>query len=376
MCHFYANPLAIFCDHSESLKEIIKLLQPQHYSAIRMLPSFRRKIETLVNNSTPTAARDMLEDNRILQQSVTAAFRTRQSSWTRLFRSIHVLKIAANGLTSTIDLYLRALKGTLNDSDTAKGVLDSTKRMDPDAVLSFIDQLMNAIQTGCPDSDLDGWADLESKFVVEITDVREKVVAVIDESTETGKPIRSSYAVHSKGLRTTVIAQKVQLSYEKSKLSKEDVEFTELVDRLSAALKQYFTFEFPQSWFLNEAWLYDSLSPYKDVFAPRPRFAIERALSTPSDYLLSCDSSIGIPSAKPATAIVYQMYLESGSLVNISDIWEAFLSHVGGEDGEGLDERTALMLLYNGLADLKLLGMVKQSKKKTDHLAKSSWKGL
>lgn len=376
MCHFYANPLAIFCDHSESLKEIIKLLQPQHYSAIRMLPSFRRKIETLVNNSTPTAARDMLEDNRILQQSVTAAFRTRQSSWTRLFRSIHVLKIAANGLTSTIDLYLRALKGTLNDSDTAKGVLDSTKRMDPDAVLSFIDQLMNAIQTGCPDSDLDGWADLESKFVVEITDVREKVVAVIDESTETGKPIRSSYAVHSKGLRTTVIAQKVQLSYEKSKLSKEDIEFTELVDRLSAALKQYFTFEFPQYWFLNEAWLYDSLSPYKDVFAPRPRFAIERALSTPSDYLLSCDSSIGIPSAKPATAIVYQMYLESGSLVNISDIWEAFLSHVGGEDGEGLDERTALMLLYNGLADLKLLGMVKQSKKKTDHLAKSSWKGL
>jgi origin recognition complex subunit 3 len=33
-------------------------------------------------------------------------------------------------------------------------------------------------------------------------------------------------------------------------------------------------------------------------------------------------------------------------------------------------------MFYRGLADLKSLGMVKQSKKKADHLAKVAWKGL
>jgi origin recognition complex subunit 3 len=35
-----------------------------------------------------------------------------------------------------------------------------------------------------------------------------------------------------------------------------------------------------------------------------------------------------------------------------------------------------LMLFYRALADLKLSGMVKPSRKKTDHLAKMAWKGL
>ena len=33
-------------------------------------------------------------------------------------------------------------------------------------------------------------------------------------------------------------------------------------------------------------------------------------------------------------------------------------------------------LFYRALADLKYLGMIKHSKKKTDHMAKLAWKGL
>jgi origin recognition complex subunit 3 len=70
------------------------------------------------------------------------------------------------------------------------------------------------------------------------------------------------------------------------------------------------------------------------------------------------------------------MYLETGSLINIFDLWSAFFEMVGGGEEQKCDERDALVLFYRALADLKSLGMVKQSKKKADHVAKVAWKGL
>lgn len=345
-----------------------------------MLPSFQKLVGSLADNQAATLARELLEDDDVLLREVEKSLNSRDQTVTRLLRAMHVLSVAANGSVGKIELYSKAFKGTLSDSDIVRGVIDSIKKRSPDELSGFIiERIVGATEIGDPDLYPNGWQQdvHDSEFLRETDDVLKQVNSLINESLKTGKPVRSSYAVHSKGLRTTVIAQKVQLSYEKSSLSKEDVEYTALVDRFSEALEKYFTFDNPQDMFLNEIWLYDSISPYRDVFTPRPRFATERALAAPHDYLDSCDADGESLSAnKPATAILYQMYLESGTLINISDLWTAFHSIIGGENGEGYDERTALMLFYRGLADLKLLGMVKHSKKKVDHLAKTAWKGL
>ena len=344
-----------------------------------MIPSFQKLVESLAINQDTTLARELLEDDDALLREVEKALDAKDHNITKLLRSMHVLSVALGGSVGKIELYLKAFKGILSDSDLVRSVLDSVRKMSPEDLLAFVAEIKGAIEAGDPDLDLEGWLKevQGSELLQEMAIIPEHVIALINHSANTGKPVRSSYAIHSKGFRTTVIAQKVQLSYEKSSLSEEDVEYTAVVDRLSKALEQCFTFDNPQDFFLNEIWLYDSISPYRDVFTPRPRFAIERALSAPQDYLDSCDvDGEALSANKPATAILYQMYLESGTLVNISDIWTAFYSIVGGEDGEGYDERTALMLFYRGLANLKMLGMVKQSKKKVDHLAKSTWKGL
>jgi origin recognition complex subunit 3 len=379
MCHFYANPLSILNHTTRSSAPLRKHLQPEHYEAIRMLPSFRKLVESLTNNQATSVARGLLEDDDVLSREIEKSLNSMDHNIIKLLRAMHVLSVASGGMVGKVDLYLKAFKGTLSDSDTVKDVLNSVKRMTPDAFTAFIQRIEGAIEAGNPELDLEGWLKEArgSELLDEMGEIQVKVNSLMKESAQTGKPVRSSYAVHSKGLRTTVIAQKVQLSYENSTLSKEDIEYTALVDRLSKVLEQYFTFDNPQDFFLNEIWLYDSISPYRDVFTPRPRFAIERALSAPQDYLDSCEADGEALSAnKPATAILYEMYLESGTLVNISDIWTAFFSIVGGEDGEGYDERTALMLFYRSLVDLKLLGMIKPSKKKVDHLAKLVWKGL
>ena len=130
-------------------------------------------------------------------------------------------------------------------------------------------------------------------------------------------------------------------------------------------------------------WLYDSRSPLKDVFTPRPRPVMERALSRPHDYL-GCNccqtSEDSIKPTFPPTAILYQLYLETGSLINVADLWTAFYATLGGEEGEGgdgaTDERTALVLFYRALAELRSMGFVKPTRKKADHIAKLAWKGL
>jgi len=322
-------------------------------------------------------ARDLLEDDKVLKREIRSSLEDRKIHLARLMQRIHVLTCAATAPLKKTDLYLKAFKGTLSDSDAVRGVLDSIKRMSPETLTSFVERIQEEIESVSSELGLDGWTDEDPEFLRALVEIWTQVSSLVEDAAKTGQPVRSSYSVHNKGLRTTVIAQKVQLSYEKSILSEEDLAFTAIVDGLSDLLKSYFVFENPQNILLREVWLYDSISTYGEVFTPRPRFAIEQALSAPHNYLPNCAQTVNeLSLLKPPTANLYQMYLESGSLINIFDLWTAFLTIVGGEDDEGLDERTALMLFYRGLADLKLLGLVKQSKKKVDHLAKSGWRAL
>jgi origin recognition complex subunit 3 len=97
--------------------------------------------------------------------------------------------------------------------------------------------------------------------------------------------------------------------------------------------------------FLSEVFMYDLKSPHTEVFQPKPRFAVERALASPHDYLgCECCSGVdGNPAAlsatQPATAIVYQMYLESGTLINVSDLWSAF-NAIAGDGTEENEPKT------------------------------------
>jgi origin recognition complex subunit 3 len=190
---------------------------------------------------------------------------------------------------------------------------------------------------------------------------------------EQGTALRSKYGGQSKIMRTTVIAQKVQLSQDSAQLRDEDGRFTELIDQVTAALSAHHPDTNPHAVLFAECWLYDSRSPSRDVFVPRPRAAFERSLCRPHDYLgCSCcrPDSQGLQPTLPATSILYQLYLETGSLINVADLWSAFYAVTSQKEE---DQRKALVMFYRGLAELRALGFVKASKKKLDHVAKVKW---
>lgn len=216
------------------------------------------------------------------------------------------------------------------------------------------------------------------------------------------EPFRSEYDNHRLIHSTTLVGQRLQLTRDKANLSEQDIEYTKFIDQLSSSLQSFAQEHFftpREDLFLYEVFVHDARVPIKDAFAPKPRATIERALTKPFDYLIPADAgeendtdsrTETVPSNQPATAILYQLYLECGSVINIFDLWNAFFDVVssGGlastkEDIEDEDNRVsisdksqALALFYQSLSELKMLGMVKNSKRKADHLAKVTWIGL
>lgn len=373
MCHFFANPLSIWSNGGPS--NINDMLQPEHFNAVRTLPSFRKRIGELLDDGNTVHARILLDDDNALLLEIQETLQATDQVLLNMLRSMHVLTKIGPETIDRIDLYEKAFSGKLQDADDLTSTIDRIKKMGSEDLVVIMEHIFAAIKIGEKDSDLDGW-ESEEEFISKVGQLQQKIDALVASS---GKPLRSKYTLQSETLRTTIVAQRVQLSRKAAVISSDDAAYSELLDQFISLLEETLTFPNPQELFLNEIWLYDLKSPHRDVFTPRPRFAIERALSAPHDYLgCSCckPSSEGLSSSQPPTAIVYQLYLESGTLVNVYDLWSAFYAIVGGEDGEECDERHALVLFYRGLAELKMAGLIKHSRKKTDHLAKLGWKSL
>ena len=378
MSHFYGNPLSCLLYTSYEDQSATQTLQPEHCEAVRMLPSFRNLIEGCLQNKMLDRSHRLIENDSDLSDEIQSTLQSTRNFITRLLRIIHVISSASIESMGKVELYKAVFGGKTGDLDFTRRIIDVLRQMSPEAVLGFLKQVKDSIESGSPELELEGWTHEATDFLAELSEAREQVMSLLEVSRTTGKPIQSSHTIQRKGIRTTVIAQRVQLSFEESSLSDQDKTFTTLVDKISESMIKFLSGENPQDFFLHEVWMCNDSQPYRDVLTPRPRYSIERALSSPQQYIRCdcCRLDQGVWTKQPPTASIYQLYLEAGSLINISDMWRAYLDMQNPDDHEDFDEREALVLFYRALAELKLLGMIKQSKKKADHLSKITYSGL
>ena len=263
----------------------------------------------------------------------------------------------ANPTWST--LYIKAMSGELAESTVIRDLSLSLKRLPSDAMA----RLLNAISP-----------------VLDLGRIRQRLDSL---NADHARPLRSDHDQQHSTLRTTVVAQKVSLSKHQATLSAEDTEYSEHVAEIDKEVRKFLAGYLiaPKDLVLHEVFIFDSKALCRDVFGPTPRKATERALGNPHDYLdcECCEGEEGLKASHPATSILYQLYLESGSMVNVADMWAAFQAIIGTDGAEGEDDAQKeehLALFYRALAELRYLGMIKGSRKKTDHVAKLRWKGL
>ncbi|KAL2269805.1 hypothetical protein VTJ83DRAFT_1989 [Remersonia thermophila] len=408
MCHFYADPLSLLLLGGGRLTRA--LLQPEHLEAARTLGSFQAEVEAAVEARQLRHARSLIEDDEYLANQILDHGARRREYLLRLLRSLHL--IAASGLAplSFTELYMLALSDGLDVSQAEPATLplqDAIRRLGPDDFLALASRLLGAISAGSPELGLAGFAADADDLVASLTDLRDEVdgLAARARARGQGAALKSRYSAQSRVLRTTVVAHKVQLSRDDATLTDEDRAFTAAVDRLCDVLARHLRCEPLADLFLHEPWTFDARAPCRDVFAPRPGTTFGRALARPHDYLAcACCAAAAAPAAGPAgrldpalptAAALYHLYLEAGALINVADLWSAYYALVGGggdgggegdgegeeesdaddgaESGAGLDERTALVQFYRGLAELRMMGFVRPSRRKADHIAKVKW---
>ncbi|KAH6626054.1 origin recognition complex subunit 3 N-terminus-domain-containing protein [Chaetomium sp. MPI-SDFR-AT-0129] len=416
MCHFYANPLSVLLADAEVLqrREGGGVLQPEHIQAVRTLDSFQAEVEAAVEARQLGHAQSLLKDDEYLVTRIREEAQKRQEYVLQLLRSLHLVVSSGLSSASFTDLYILALSSGIEISQASGTVPleDAIKRVEPDEFLALTTRFLSAIHTGSADLGLDGWAAAAEDVVSSLTDLRDEVEGLIERSKSnnpTGGPnknrstLKSKYSAQSRILRTTVVAQKVQLSHDSATLTDEDKAYTAAIDTLYALLRETITDADHRNLFLHEAWFIDTTSTsssssslFRDIFVPRPGATFARALARPHDYLgCACcgrkkrkgraDRASGLGTVvgtSPATAVLHQLLLETGALVNVADLWTAYSALVAGQggeqDGEDEDEdegrkRELLVGFYRGLAELRVMGFVKGSKKKVDHVAKVKW---
>ncbi|KZL86627.1 origin recognition complex subunit [Colletotrichum incanum] len=376
MCHFYANPLSLFSMEDDEMNS--ELVQDEHLEALRSLPSFRYEVESAVESKDLGLARSLLEDDDLLREKIFDIPEKKREWVTRLLRSLKLVQATGVVQEDFPPMYMKAVTEGITLSPDGWDIVESIKRMQPDEFVSMLQRILEAIASGDGQLCLAGWESEAGDMPFLVQTLLDNSKELLSKAQEDGTTLRSAYSGHSRVLRTTVVAQKVQLSHDSAALSGDDKAFTGIVDRVAELLQDVIHCEPAANVFLHETWLYDSKTPYRDVFVPRPQDVFERSLKRPQDYLACacCSTDEGISTTLPVTSLLYHLYLETGNLINVADLWSAFYAMVSGGDAESeenADERAALMLFYRGLAELKALGFVKTSRKKTDHIAKLKW---
>ena len=375
MSCFYANALSIFLDAEVRFKDIPR----DHFEAVRNLDSFQNLAKRILDEDQTPKLRLLLDSDQHLYNFVKESVVQGQRSMAQVVTGTDIIRSIQKHLpnfqlASKSALYNQATAGRLIGSPSYRSLLLSVRTLPSDVALDTIESISRSDVT--PDV-----RKVSSKLADELR-------ALIKTNNGSKQPLRSEDDLKNSTVRTTVIAQKVELSKQKSTLSKQDAAYTDILRRFTDVLNTYFTKTMvtPGDLVFNEIFFYDLKSPYREVFTPRPRHAVERALATPHDYL-DCECCTNgqneneettMSATQPTTALLYQLCLESGNLINASDLWQAYQAIVNDEDDDNKDENEhrTMALFQRALAELRYLGMVKGTRKREDHIAKVAWRGL
>lgn len=339
MSHFYASVPSVFLNPEIGYKDV----QMDVLEAVRNVPSFRRHIETRLEQGSGARqiVHSLLQSDKELFEAVKYSTTSAQDELSAMSHAAQVLFGIREALQMTPKIkasaiWIRAASADLLDSPLLRETMLGLKKTPSDKFSHLLSVLSELSSEREMPFELEP---TQTRDTLNVNSIQDEFDKILQEQNTSG-PLRTEHDVQNDSVRATVVAQKVLLQKHKATLSKQDRAYSDLVTRLHSALASFFeiTLIEPQTLLFSEIFMYDLKSPHLEVFQPKPRFSIERALASPHDYL-GCDccgkvdnkeSALG--AMQPATAIVYQLYLESGALINATDLWSAFKAITGGED--------------------------------------------
>lgn len=141
----------------------------------------------------------------------------------------------------------------------------------------------------------------------------------------------------------------------------------------------------PEGQPLHEVVYFSAANTLREHLNAAPRIALHTALNNPYYYLKNeaLKSEEGcIPSVAPDICIAYKLHLECSRLINLVDWSEAFATVVTAAEkmdtNSTVSEEMSEIIharFIRAVSELELLGFIKPTKQKTDHVARLTWGG-
>jgi origin recognition complex subunit 3 len=384
MSHFFANPLSVLnADFTLAASNNEALCQ-----AIRTTASFKQYCESLARGSADNRklARDLIKSDDDLLESAANTVKERQK---RIRNSLDVVEILGKiyicldlPRIAPFDFEIQLLSSMphIFETDIYKDIEDSLSMLDKDKWYEIIYQ---SCDNTSDDSDSQAVAMFRSRL--EKSENGKLSVGLMDNSVQdnSGSPT---------GILRLAIEEALTCSPNSTNPNPEpNAEPNPNSNSSTNPLTKSF---------MSEAISITTRSPLTTILHPTPRYAIERALTRPADYL-GCECCISSTSTGTSntphdrstlapTSLILTMLNEAGTIINVRDLWDTFNDMLEptptlAEDSISNDnvdgepkKRQYLALFYRGLSELRHLGFIRPSKRKpgVECIAKTVWMGL
>ncbi|XP_023061025.1 origin recognition complex subunit 3 isoform X2 [Piliocolobus tephrosceles] len=376
--HFYSQPLSVLCCNLPEAKRRINFLSNNQCENIRRLPSFRRYVEKQTSEKQVallTNERCLKEETQLLLENL----HVYHMNYFLVLRCLHKFtsSLPKYPLGRQIrELYCTCLEKNIWDSEEYASVLQLLRMLAKDELMTILEKCFKVFKSSC------------EKYLGSTAKRIEEFLAQFQSLDET-KEEEDASGSQPKGLQKTDLyhLQKSLLEMKELRRSKKQTKFEALrenaVNFIDCLVREYLLP--PETQPLHEVVYFSAAHALREHLNAAPRIALHTALNNPYYYLKNeaLKSEEGcIPNIAPDICIAYKLHLECSRLINLVDWSEAFATVVTA--AEKMDANSATSEEMNeiiharfirAVSELELLGFIKPTKQKTDHVARLTWGG-
>ncbi|NXG56677.1 ORC3 protein, partial [Hemiprocne comata] len=379
MEHFFSQPVSVLCCQLEDAKKRVNPLSHEQCENIRRLPSFRRYVESQASEKQIAL---LTEDNFLKEtiQKLLEDLNVYHENYISVLRCLHVFtsSLPKYPLGKQIrELHCACLENQVWETKEYESSLQLARMLNKSDLETMLQQCVE-IFVSSPENEFDKTVKKLKEFLTQFQKL-EDAFQERDVSVPSQKELQKKTDLYH--LQKTLLELKE--SRRSKKLTKFEMLRFEVVDYIDSLVRNYLVPADHKT--LHEIVYFNTASVLREHLNAAPRIALHTALNNPYSYLknqaLKSDGG-SISNKAPDICIVYKLHLECGRLINLVDWLEAFSTVVMA--GEGLNADTASSdqvddvihaRFIRAVSELELLGFIKPSKQKTDHVARLTWGG-
>lgn len=372
--HLYGKSFTSLCCHEEEIENKVHQLSPEDLQSLKGLPSLKRYLD---NNPNFISC---MKNPTVFKESIIGFMQKLYHDQRKTLFLLKLLHCFVKDLPEyPLGKQLRELYSVSLEKEIclSKGFNDALKLLKLQSQQSLMTKLATCL-------DVLKESTVNSSLIKEIKKILEDSVEKLSKLTTSDfdKNVQEPLLLQSDKITSRFqLQEKIQMSI-KLKRSNFEAVRNEIIENLQEIFKNIFP---PSHSPLFEIFYFDDVSAVKKHLMAVPRVTSCYTLSNPHHYLkckcCKISSSDEIQSTMPEISLLYKLHLESGKLINLYDWLEGFKTIKSNEGNISKRSRTKSKVNDNDLnvrfllsvSELQLLGFIKPTKRKTDHVARTTF---